>query len=71
MRLYDFMSQIVNYGDPELEKKQIFLRNLNRYIQPDTYTAPIDLSEVVLRNVKQIDRGKTDIGLGVRVGLHG
>ncbi len=71
VRLYDFMSQIVNYGDAELEKKQIFLRNLSRYIQPDTYTAPIDLSEVVLRHVKQIDRGKTDIGLGVRVGLHG
>lgn len=71
VRLYDFMSQIVNYGDPELEKKQIFLRTLNRHIQPDTYTAPIDLSEVVLKRVKQLDRGTTDIGLGVRVGLHG
>ncbi|MGV7490560.1 hypothetical protein PJH56_29865, partial [Mycobacterium kansasii] len=35
VRLYDFMSQIVNYGE-ELEKKQIYLRNLNRYIQPAT-----------------------------------
>jgi len=71
VRLYDFMSQIINYGDPELEKKQIFLRNLNRHIKPDNYSAPIDLSDVVLTRVKQLDRGKTDIGLGVRTGLHG
>ena len=70
VRLYDFMSQIVNYGE-ELEKKQIYLRNLNRYIQPATYNVPIDLSDVVLVNVKQIDRGKTDIGFGIPVGLHG
>jgi type I restriction enzyme R subunit len=70
VRLYDFMSQIVNYGE-ELEKKQIYLRTLNRYIQPGTYNVSIDLSDVVLVNVKQIDRGKTDIGLGVPVGLHG
>lgn len=70
VRLYDFMSQIVNYGE-ELEKKQIYLRNLNRYIQPATCNVPIDLSDVVLVNVKQIDRGKTDIGFGIPVGLHG
>ncbi|MBY0290783.1 MAG: DEAD/DEAH box helicase family protein [Mycobacteriaceae bacterium] len=71
VRLYDFMSQIIDYGDPALEKKQIYLRNLDRVIQPDNYTAPIDLSDVVLKQVKQIDRGKVDIGLGVRVGLSG
>jgi type I restriction enzyme R subunit len=71
VRLYDFMSQIIDYGDPALEKKQIYLRNLDRVIQPDNYTAPIDLSDVVLKLVKQIDRGKIDISLGVRVGLSG
>ncbi|TXH32968.1 MAG: type I restriction endonuclease subunit R [Rhodospirillaceae bacterium] len=71
VRLYDFMSQIIDYGDPALEKKQIYLRNLDRVIQPDNYTAPIDLSDVVLKKVKQIDRGRVDIGLGVRVGLSG
>ncbi len=71
VRLYDFMSQIIDYGDPALEKKQIYLRNLERVIQPDNYTAPIDLSDVVLKQVKQIDRGRIDIGLGVRVGLSG
>jgi type I restriction enzyme R subunit len=71
VRLYDFMSQIIDYGDPALEKKQIYLRYLERVIQPDNYTAPIDLSDVVLMNVKQVDKGKVDIGLGVPKGLSG
>lgn len=71
VRLYDFMSQIVNYGDSELEKKQIYLRLLDRVIAPANYSAPIDLSDVVLQKVKQIDKGKTDISLGAKAGLHG
>src|SRR4051794_13298206 len=71
VRLYDFMSQIIDYGDPELEKKSIYLRLLERVIQPNNYTAPIDLSDVVLVAVKQIDKGKSDIGLGKPVGLVG
>ena len=71
VRLYDFMSQIVNYGDPGLEKKQIYLRNLERVIRPNNYTVPIDLSDVVLSTVRQIDKGKTDISLGSRAGLKG
>ena len=66
------MSQIIDYGDPELEKEQIHLRHLERVIQPENYTAPIDLSDVVLEHVKQIDQGKTDISLGAnKVGLSG
>jgi len=71
VRLYDFMSQIIDYGDPDLEKKQIYLRLLDRFIQSENYTAPIDLSDVVLQQVKQIDQGKSDISLGARVGLSG
>ncbi len=71
VRLYDFMSQIIDYGDPELEKKSIFLRLLERHIQPHNYTAPIDLSDVQLIAVKQVDKGKTDISLGDKVGLMG
>ncbi|MFJ9415252.1 type I restriction endonuclease subunit R [Streptomyces sp. NPDC101227] len=64
VRLYDFMSQIVDYGDADLEKRSIYLRLLARRIQPDNFTAPIDLSDVVLQNVKHADKGKTDIVLG-------
>jgi len=71
VRLYDFMSQIIDYGDPGLEKKQIYLRLLERVIQPENYSAPIDLSDVVLKKVKQIDKGRIDIGLGTKVGLTG
>lgn len=72
VRLYDFMSQIFDYGDPDLEKKQIYLRLLERRIQPGNYTAPIDLSDVVLKKVKQVDKGKQDLSLGDdRVGLKG
>ncbi len=39
VRLYDFMSQIIDYGDPDPEKKQIYLRLLERLIQPNNYTA--------------------------------
>ncbi|WP_024442708.1 type I restriction endonuclease subunit R [Mycobacterium sp. UM_WGJ] len=71
VRLYDFMSQIIDYGDPGLEKRQIYLRHLERVIQPDNYTAPIDLTDVVLKQVKQVDQGRIDISLGARVGLSG
>lgn len=69
--LYDFMSQIIDYGDPALEKKQIYLRLLAPLIRPENFTAPIDLSELELNAVTQVDRGATDIGLGEAVGLHG
>jgi type I restriction enzyme R subunit len=71
IRLYDFMSQIVDYGDTDLEKRSIYLRLLERLIRPETYTAEVDLSGVVLANVKQVDKGKTDISLGGRTGLKG
>ncbi|BBZ78491.1 hypothetical protein MANY_38280 [Mycolicibacterium anyangense] len=71
VRLYDFMSQVINYGDTALEKKHRYLRLLEPEIRPENYTAPIDLSDVVLKQVKQVDRGRVDIGLGTRIGLIG
>ncbi|GAB3994052.1 type I restriction endonuclease subunit R [Nocardioides marmoraquaticus] len=71
VKVYDFMSQVVNYGDPELEKHAIFLRLLERLIRPENYTGDVDLGDVALVNVKQVDTGTHDLGLGERVGLHG
>jgi type I restriction enzyme R subunit len=71
IRLYDFMSQIIDYGDPTLEKKAIYLRHLERVIQPNNYTAPIDLSDIQLVAVKQVDKGQVDVSLGTPVGLTG
>jgi len=71
VRLYDFMSQIIDYGDPELEKAHIFLRLLEKVIRPSNYTAAIDLSQVSLVAVKQVDKGTTDLTLGTPTGLVG
>lgn len=43
VRLYHFMSQVIDDGDPGLEKKQLDLRELSRVIRPDNHTAPIGL----------------------------
>ncbi len=63
VRLYDFMSQVVDYGSTSLEKLAVFLRQLVRVIAVDGLTAEVDLSDVVLARVKQIDRGATDLSL--------
>jgi type I restriction enzyme, R subunit len=54
-----------------LAKRQIYPRNLERVIEPEDYTPPIDVSNVLLKHAKQDHRGKTDIGLVVRVRLSG
>jgi type I restriction enzyme R subunit len=69
VRLYDFMSQVVDYGDIRLEKRSIFLRLLERYIRSTTLTAEIDLSDVVLKHVKHTEGAKIDISLGEKAGL--
>lgn len=63
VRLYDFMSQIVNYGDPYLEELSIFLRLLDRVIAESSWTADVDLSDVVLVGVKHAKADAVDISL--------
>src|SRR5450756_3070967 len=53
VRLYDFLSQIVDFGDTDVEKHAIFFRVLATQIR-STRTAPdIDLSDVSLIHIKQ------------------
>lgn len=53
VRLYDFLSQIVNYEDPDLEKLALFLRLLKgRLVRPEASDI-IDLSSVELTHIKQ------------------
>lgn len=63
VRLYDFMSQIIDYGDTDLEKRSIFLRLLERQIKPENLTQPIDLSRVELQHIKQTPRQTVAIDL--------
>lgn len=51
VRLYDFLSQIIDYGNTELEKRSIFLRLLARLIRGESRHESIDLSDVVLTDL--------------------
>lgn len=64
VRMYDFMSQVIDYGDTDLEKLAVYLRQLVRVIDVDRIATEVDLSDLVLKRVKQIDRGKAAITLG-------
>ncbi|SDM82993.1 type I restriction endonuclease subunit R [Allokutzneria albata] len=63
VRLYDFMSQIIDYGDPYLEMLSIFLRLLEKVIAESSWAAEVDLSDVVLVGVKHTKASTVDISL--------
>jgi type I restriction enzyme R subunit len=63
VRLYDFMSQIVDYGDPYMEMLSIFLRLLEKVIAESAWAAEVDLSDVVLVGVKHTKGIAVDISL--------
>ncbi|MCW4601688.1 DEAD/DEAH box helicase family protein [Janibacter hoylei] len=63
VRLYDFMSQIVDYGDPYMEMLSIYLRLLERVIKDESWSAEVDLSDVVLVGVKHTKAAVADISL--------
>ncbi len=63
VRLYDFMSQIVDYGDPYMEMLSIFLRLLDKVIAESSWAAEVDLSDVVLVGVKHTKAETVDISL--------
>jgi type I restriction enzyme R subunit len=63
VRLYDFMSQIVDYGDPYMEMLSIFLRLLQKVIAESSWSADVDLSDVVLVGVKHTKKIAVDISL--------
>lgn len=73
IRLYDFMSQIIDYGDTDLEKRSIYYRLLERQIRPEEIRQPLDLTGVELQVIKQIGTGdmKLDLNSGESVGLSG
>ena len=53
VRLYDFLSQIINYQDTDLEKRALYLRFLARQITGKNRTQEIDFSTVELTHIKQ------------------
>lgn len=53
VRLYDFLSQIVNYDDTDLEKRSLFLRLLAKRLERPDAADIIDLSTLELTHIKQ------------------
>ncbi|RZD17142.1 MAG: DEAD/DEAH box helicase [Candidatus Acididesulfobacter guangdongensis] len=60
---YDFLSQIIDYRDTDLEKRSIFYKHLLPLIKEENLNEPIDLSSVKLTHYNLIDKGKRDIKL--------
>jgi type I restriction enzyme R subunit len=65
IRAYDFLSQIIDYGDTDLEKHYIFYKCLIPLLRDETPDKSIDLSALVLTHHKVRDLGKAEIGLGL------
>ncbi|UDY22453.1 type I restriction endonuclease subunit R [Nocardioides sp. Kera G14] len=63
VRLYDFMSQVVNYGDPYMEMLAAYLRLLGQVIGEETWSSPVDLSNVELAGVRLQKNAEVDISL--------
>jgi type I restriction enzyme, R subunit len=59
LRQYDFLSQIVNFEDPSLEKLSIYLRHLAPTIAPQQLGHEIDLSTVDFEYIAQHEQGTT------------
>lgn len=52
IRLYDFLSQIIDYGDTDLEKRSAFYIHLLPWLQEEHQNDPIDLSTVKLTHYR-------------------
>lgn len=63
VKLHDFLSQIVDFGDTDVEKHAIFFRLLAPHIRGKQTSTHVDLSEVALVNIKQKDQGTKDLDL--------
>ena len=63
VRAYDFLSQIVDYGDSDLEKRSIFFKHLSPLIAAGIEQTELDLSSVLMTHYNLRDLGKRKMGL--------
>jgi len=64
IRAYDFLSQIVDYGDTDLEKRSIFFKHLLPWLRDERSRDVVDLSAVKLTHYKLSDQGMQALRLG-------
>jgi len=63
VRLYDFLSQIIDFGDTDVEKHAVFFRLLIPHLRVGSGSERVDLSDVELAHIKQKETGKHSIDL--------
>lgn len=63
VRAYDFLSQIVNFADPDLEKRSIFYKHLQPVLRVNDAPVALDLSGVVLAKYALKDKGQAQLTL--------
>lgn len=63
VRTYEFLSQIIEYGDSDLEKRNVFYKHLMPWLKSENENEPIDLSSVELTHYRLNDLGKRAIPL--------
>lgn len=63
IRAYDFLSQIVDYGDTDLEKRSIFFKHLHPLLKDERSKQQIDLSTVKLTHYKLSNKGEQIVKL--------
>ena len=64
MRLYAFLSQVLTFADPDLEKLYLFARHLRRLLPADRETLPLEVQQSIDMEsfrIQQTSRGR--IGL--------
>ncbi|GAB4200759.1 MAG: DEAD/DEAH box helicase family protein [Roseiflexaceae bacterium] len=71
VRLYDFLSQIINYADTELEQRAIFFRLLIPLLETGRLSEAIDLSGVQLTHYRLRDQGTRRLSLKEGEGDYG
>ncbi|WP_111765336.1 type I restriction endonuclease subunit R [Nakamurella deserti] len=64
VRAYDFLSQVIDYRDPALEKRALFYRLLSRVIVDKTGAVGIDLSSVEMTCFKAHKQDQAQLALG-------
>jgi type I restriction enzyme R subunit len=67
-RYYEFISQIVNFDDFELEKLSLFAKHLHPLLRLDIVEDGVDLTDVVMTHYRLHEQREADIQLGYQVG---
>ena len=63
IRAYDFLSQIVNFADTDLEKRSIFYKHLLPVLRIDRDVSSVDLSAVLMTHYNLRSKGQAQITL--------